>query len=534
MFYGRIAITRQIHMEDGNATCTDLHGVYKGHKACYCVCRRITMLSVQLRTAVNRVLLSRHALPVSVITRCNSTIIPPSNVSTEAVPSPRKSGPPPALVRGMHDIFGEEMAAKRHILKSFQDVTALYGFEEVETPIIEQTRLFARSLGDQSDVVSKEMYTFCPPNSDESLTLRPENSAGIIRSLITAQTIRQQHRISYAGPMFRHERPQKGRFRQFWQVGVEAIGSAAPETDVETIACAHVLLKRVCNVDVKLLLNSLGTPETIQQYSQLLKKYFEGHTARLSVDSQNRLKRGATLRILDSKDPGDKEVVATAPHISETFDVESASHFTAVQRGLTSLHIPFEIDARLVRGLDYYRHTIFEFVAVDTPTARSSPVGTLLAGGRYDGLAETLGGPAGIPAIGWAAGLERLQLHSTQPQASAYAHLVAVVPLIEKGSEENNRNILNASLCLAAAAREAGSPCVSLYGFSSVAKGLAAANKHRAALAVLIGEKEVRGGEVAVKNLQSGVQSNVPMGQAAAHITQELQQHFKDGRLTGV
>lgn len=367
-----------------------------------------------------------------------------------------------APVRGMRDVLPAEAALRALLLGHFTRVTALHGYAPIEPPLVEHAALFARSLGAGSDVVAKEMYTLAAPRAggaapglepgaDEAaappppaLTLRPEGTAGVLRALISSGLVRAlPQRVAYAGPMFRHERPQRGRHRQFTQLGVEAVGCDHPLTDVEVLGMAHQLLAAVLGSAVgagrvRLLVNSLGDEATLAAYSAALRGYFSCYTHVLSPDSVARLARGAPLRILDSKAPADAAVVAAAPRIASFLTPAAAARFDAVQRGLAWAGVPFVVAPTLVRGLDYYRHTIFEFVvggegeaggAAGTPPGGSAgQLGTVLAGGRYDGLSGALGGPAGVPAIGWAAGLERLALLTTLQPPSA-APQVVVCPL---------------------------------------------------------------------------------------------------------
>lgn len=357
-------------------------------------------------------------------------------------------------VRGMRDLFGPSAAAHSEVVSAFRALALRYGCEEAATPILERTAVFSRTLGEASDVVTKEMYSFMPPGheGDEpdataSLTLRPEGTAGIMRALISGGLLRQAgsagRRLFYHGPMFRHERPQQGRQRQFHQVGVEFVGGAhADLDDAEAIAAAHGLIADVARAAqagdvaarVRLLVNTLGDEETMRGYSAALRAHFEGCRGALSPDSQARLARGSPLRILDSKDPQDAAPVAAAPSIHAHLSPAAGARFERLLAALRGLGIPHTVDPRLVRGLDYYRHAIFEFVLPPAPAAVSrggggpGQWGTLLAGGRYDGLCAAMGGPAGVGAVGWAAGVERLvgALVPVQPPPAPPALAVVV------------------------------------------------------------------------------------------------------------
>ncbi|KQM87524.1 histidine--tRNA ligase [Sphingomonas sp. Leaf23] len=310
----------------------------------------------------------------------------------------------PRPVRGTQDIFGDFERRFTHVAETFERVRRLYCFNRVEVPVFESTAVFARSLGETTDVVSKEMYSFEDRGGD-SLTLRPEFTAGIARAFLTEGW--QQHaplKLATHGPVFRYERPQKGRYRQFHQIDAEVIGAAEPMADVELLAMADQLLKELGISDgVTLQLNTLGDAETRDAWRAALVEHFEAHRGDLSEDSLKRLDKNP-MRILDSKDPRDRPIADSAPGIDGFLTPEAADFFAAVTSGLDAAGVQWTRNDRLVRGLDYYRHTAFEFV-----TDRLGAQGTVLAGGRYDGLIESLGGPA-TPGVGWAAGIERLAM----------------------------------------------------------------------------------------------------------------------------
>ncbi len=318
-------------------------------------------------------------------------------------------GQTPHAVRGTQDIFGEEQERFAHVVATFDRVRRLYGFQAAELPVIEQTGVFARSLGESTDVVSKEMYTFEDRGGD-SITLRPEFTAGIARAFLTNGW--QQHvplKLATHGPLFRYERPQKGRYRQFHQIDAEIIGAAEPLADVELLCFADQLLNELGIADgVTLHLNTLGDVASRDAWRAALIAYFNDHRDALSEDSRERLERNP-LRILDSKAPNDREIAALAPQIDDFLTGEAQDFFAAVTDGLDASGVQWVRDTQLVRGLDYYRHTAFEFI-----TDRLGAQGTVLGGGRYDGLIENLGGPA-TPAVGWAAGIERLAMLVGEP-----------------------------------------------------------------------------------------------------------------------
>jgi len=310
----------------------------------------------------------------------------------------------PRPIRGTQDIFGPEAEAFAFVVETFERVRKLYRFRRIEMPVFERTEVFARSIGETTDIVSKEMYSF-EDRGGESLTLRPEFTAGIARAYLTDGW--QQYaplKVATHGPLFRYERPQKGRYRQFHQLDAEIIGAAEPQADVELLAMADQLLKELGIADgVTLQLNTLGDAESREGWRAALVSYFRAHRGELSEDSQDRLDRNP-LRILDSKDPRDKPLVADAPKIDDYLSDEAQAYFGKVCEGLQAAGVAWTRAPALVRGLDYYRHTAFEFV-----TDRLGAQGTVLGGGRYDGLIETLGG-AHTPAVGWAAGIERLAM----------------------------------------------------------------------------------------------------------------------------
>jgi len=310
----------------------------------------------------------------------------------------------PQAVRGTQDMFGETEERFAHVVATFERVRRLYGFKGLQLPVIEPTAVFSRSLGEATDVVSKEMYSFEDRGGD-SITLRPEFTAGIARAYLTNGW--QQFapmKLSVHGPLFRYERPQKGRYRQFHQIDAEIIGAAEPAADVELLVMADQLLKELgINDGVTLQLNTLGDTPSRDAWRAALVGYFNDHKNALSEDSLARLEKNP-LRILDSKDPTDRPVADAAPVIDEYLSGEAQDFFGSVTAGLDAAGVAWTRNAALVRGLDYYRHTAFEFV-----TDRLGAQGTVLGGGRYDGLIENLGGPA-TPAVGWAAGIERLAM----------------------------------------------------------------------------------------------------------------------------
>lgn len=407
-------------------------------------------------------------------------------------------------VRGTRDLLPEESRRHRLVADTAHQVSSLYGYEEIVVPIFEFTEVFKRTLGDTSDIVTKEMYTFEDRGGDR-LTLRPEATAGIMRALISGG-LGQNLPLKFfcTGPMFRYERPQKGRYRQFHQIDIELLGVPEPEGDVEVIAVgAHILEALGVLGMTTLELNTLGDFESRAAYRHALVAYLEKFRGELSDDSHARLDRNP-LRILDSKDEGDKRIVAEAPVFFDYLNDASRAFFEKVQKSLDTLGIAYVLNPRIVRGLDYYCHTVFEF----TTTALGSQ-GAVLAGGRYDGLAETMGGTA-TPGVGWAGGVERLaMLAANVPEPE---RPVAVIPIGEEAEA--------AALRLARDLRHKGIS-VELGYRGNLSRRMKRANKLRARLAVLLGEDELKRGSATLRDLDSGAQSEVPLGALVARLAEE-------------
>ncbi len=391
-------------------------------------------------------------------------------------------------VRGTRDLIGEDAARHFHVVETARRVTALFGFSEWQTPIFEDTRVFSRTLGETSDVVTKEMYSF-EDRGGESITLRPEGTAGVCRALITGgltQTLPQK--VFYAGPMFRYERPQKGRYRQFHQIGLELLGPATPIADADVISAGWRILQELgVAKDVELNINTLGDAPSRENYRAALVKYFSAHATQLSEDSKLRLEKNP-LRILDSKDEGDKVLVEKAPLIYAHLTQDAAEFYNGLKSTLTAFGVPFQENPRIVRGLDYYNHTAFEFV-----TNALGAQGTVMAGGRYDGLVEQMGGP-NVPGIGWGAGIERLSMLIAAPPKAAMP--VAVIPMNGE-AEARALEILNLLR---------GQNIAAEIGYSGTAKKrLERANKSGAAFAVLVGD------DIKLKNLADGSQEDLTL-----------------------
>lgn len=404
----------------------------------------------------------------------------------------------PRRIRGTQDIFGEEQRRFGHVLDTFDRVRRLYCFGRVDVPVFEDTAVFARSIGETTDVVSKEMYTF-PDRGGDSLTLRPEFTAGIARAFLTEGW--QQYvplKLATSGAVFRYERPQKGRYRQFHQIDAEILGAAEPAADVELLVMADQLLRELGIADgVTLQLNTLGDAETRDAWRSALVAHFEAHRGALSEDSLVRLDKNP-MRILDSKDPRDRSIADAAPDIDAFLTDDARAFFDAVTAGLDAAGVAWTRNPRLVRGLDYYRHTAFEFV-----TDRLGAQGTVLAGGRYDGLIESLGG-APTAGVGWAAGVERLAMLLDEP---ARPTIDAVIVPMGEAAEVRATGLL-------AELRRFGLAVDMAYK-GKMKQRLAKADTLGARHALILGDDELAAGVVAVKTLSNGEQRQVPLDAVA-------------------
>jgi len=397
-------------------------------------------------------------------------------------------------VRGTQDVLPEAARRHRHITETARDIAALYGFAEVATPIFEFTEVFARPIGETSDIVSKEMYSFVDRGGDE-ITLRPEYTAGLVRAVLSDGLLQNAPLKFFChGPMFRYERPQKGRFRQFHQIDVELIGVAQPQADIEVIALGRRVLEALgVHHNTVLELNTLGDPDSRAAYRDALVAYFSRRHSELSEDSRRRLERNP-LRIFDSKEESDRRVSLEAPAFDDYLNAGSRDFFAQVCAGLDLLGIPYRLNPRLVRGLDYYAHTAFEFVTSDLGAQ-----GTVIGGGRYDGLVEIMGGPA-TPGVGWAAGVERLAMLIAEPAGPPRP--IALVPVGQAGEQ--------LALRLAEELRDAALP-VDLGYSGNLARRMRRANRIGARAAVLIGDDEIARGVATLRDLDSGAQSDVPL-----------------------
>ncbi len=397
-------------------------------------------------------------------------------------------------VRGTQDLLPAEQRRHRFVVETAREIAARYGYAEIATPIFEFTEVFSRPIGATSDIVQKEMYSFQDRGGDE-ITLRPEYTAGIVRAVLSnGLTQSLPLKLFASGPMFRYERPQKGRFRQFHQIDVELLGVAQPAGDVEVIAMGADILEALGVVAAtELELNTLGDLESRHAYRAALVAYYEQRAGELSEDSRRRLERNP-LRILNSKDEGDKRVNEEAPLFDDYLTADAQKFFDAVRAGLERLGISYRLSPRLVRGLDYYCHTAFEFV-----TRELGAQGTVLGGGRYDGLMGVMGGPE-TPGVGWAAGIERLALLVAEPPAEPRP--IAIVPLGEAAEAEAQK--------LAYELRRAGF-AVDLGYSGNLRRRLSHAEKIHARAAVIIGEDELARRAVSLRDLDARQQTEVPL-----------------------
>jgi len=406
-------------------------------------------------------------------------------------------------LRGVHDVLPAQIAAWQHLERITREVFAGYGYEEFRVPVIEQTQLFKRSIGDFTDIVEKEMFSFVDQGEDH-ITLRPEATAGIVRAVISNGMLREGRlRVWCMGPMFRRERPQAGRYRQFHQIDAEAFGFEGPDIDAEIILLSARLLRRLGLTRTKLLVNSLGTPASRAAYREQLAAYFSGHESSLDEDSKRRL-QGNPLRILDSKNPDMQRIVAGAPLLLDSLDAESRAHFEALCAHLRSAGIEYDIEPHLVRGLDYYTRTVFEWTT-DALGSQS----TVCAGGRYDGLVAQLGG-AGTPGIGWAMGQERIVM-LLEKQGLGLERARPQVYLVLAGERTEI-----AGFKLAEQLRDAW-PDLALQinlGGGSFKTQFKRADKSGAQFAIILGDDEMARGVVAVKALRrEPAQEECPISQ---------------------
>ncbi|EKE09796.1 MAG: hypothetical protein ACD_16C00105G0009 [uncultured bacterium] len=398
-------------------------------------------------------------------------------------------------IRGTHDLLPQEFRKHALVTDVARNVAAAYGYAEMATPIMEFKEIFKRTLGDASDIVNKEMYEIID-RGDAPIVLRPEGTAGVARAVISnGLTQSLPLKYFYAGPMFRYERPQKGRLRQLHQIGIELFGVQDPIGDVEVLSIAYDTLKELGLMNhITLEINTLGDEESRKTYRRHLVTYLKDHHAHLSPESQQRLERNP-LRILDTKDEGDKKILKEAPPLAESLTPYSLEMFEKVKEGLELLGIPYKLNPHLVRGLDYYCHTAFEFT-----TTELGSQGAVLAGGRYDGLMETMGGPS-IPGVGWAGGIDRIAMMLKENDLKPLKRPLAIVPMDE--------SIDMKGLVLAKLLQKHGHRVEMTYG-GNLSKRLKKATKINACYALILGEKEISSDSVTLKDLESGEQTFIP------------------------
>jgi histidyl-tRNA synthetase len=418
--------------------------------------------------------------------------------------------------RGTRDLLPEEIQYWQQIEAIAREVFGRATYQEIRTPIFEQTDLFERGIGEATDVVSKEMYTF-HDRGDRSLTLRPEGTAGVVRSYVqhNLQAQGEIQRLWYAGPMFRYERPQAGRQRQFHQVGIEALGSADPRADAEVIAIANDLLKAIGLKNLRLEFNSIGDRHDRLQYREALVAFLTPYQSDLDPDSQDRLTRNP-LRILDTKDQKTQDILQTVPSIHDHLSPASQKRFEQVQQLLTDLGINYNINAKLVRGLDYYTHTVFEIQSDDLGAQA-----TVCAGGRYDGLVQELGGPE-TPAVGWASGLERLVILMQQLQPSTAPTLDFYV--VSRGDRAEAQ-----ALKVAQTLRHLGFSAELDLSGSAFGKQFKRADRKGAAACLILGDAEVENLTVQLKWLASGEQRAIAQSELP-QLAHEFRQQISANR----
>ena len=408
-------------------------------------------------------------------------------------------------VRGTHDHLPEDMYKYNNIITKAENISALYGFKPMATPIFEFSSVFKKTLGESSDIVTKEMYTF-KDKGDEEITLRPEGTAGIVRAIISNGLSQEMpFKSFYHGPMFRYERPQKGRLRQFHQIGIELLGTKSEQADIEIIACANNLIKAL-DIDGSstLHINSLGNITERKTYIADLLIYLKDFKNKLSISSIDRFEKNP-LRILDSKSEEDIEIVKNAPKLINYLESESKDSFNKVLEGLNNLNITYEINHKLVRGLDYYNNTTFEFI-----TNKLGSQSAILAGGRYDNLMKQMGGPD-IPGIGWAAGIERLALLTTIKEDKKKS--VSMIPV----GIENNILCIN----LADELRNKNISIDMAYS-GNLKKRLKQANKISADYAIIIGDEEIQNNNAIIRNLETGSQEYIELDKLVKHIEKKM------------
>lgn len=400
-------------------------------------------------------------------------------------------------IKGMNDILPGDIETWQFLEQKVREVFGTYGFSEIRTPVVEKTELFCRSIGETTDIVEKEMYTF-DDKSENSLTLRPEGTAPVMRSFIQHKLFNLDtvSKLYYMGPMFRYERPQKGRYRQFHQIGAEVLGVDNPQIDAQLLAMLHQYFRQIGIEAVKLQLNSLGCPVCRPDYRQALIEALESRLSSLCADCQRR-SRSNPLRVLDCKVPGCREATRDAPSVLEHLCPECERHFAAVQKNLVALDIPFELNHRMVRGLDYYVRTTFEMVTDQLGTQNA-----VAAGGRYDGLVESLDGPA-IPGIGFAIGVERLVLMQGEGKVAPARPDLFIAAMGEAAADQ--------AFVLMSKLQRAGVRAEIDYQGKSLKAQMRRANKLGARYALVLGETELQQGRAVLKQMDDGTEQEVAL-----------------------
>lgn len=441
----------------------------------------------------------------------------PSSKAKVAVEKPSKKSKTPETLRGFRDVLPDEQAAWEKIEDVMRGLTRAYGFGRIRLPVLEQTLLFERSVGKDTDIVEKEMFTFTDQGGVR-MTLRPEGTASVARAYIEHGMVNQSQPVKlwYAEPFFRHERPQAGRYRQFWQFGLEAVGSDDPVLDAQIMLMSYQFCKEL-GVEAIVQVNSLGTPQTRKSYIAELSRYFKGHSKKLSDTDKKRLTRNP-LRLLDSKEPGMEELKADAPQIIEHLDDDSKQHFMKVLEYLDEAEVPYELNPYLVRGLDYYAKTVFELLPA-APAEGDGAQNALGGGGRYDGLIPLLGGREATPGCGAGIGIERV-----------------ILAMKAAGKMPENRRRTQVFFCqLGEAARrkglkifekfrEAGIDVAEAFAKGNLKAQLEMADKYKAPLSVILGQKEVLDGTIIIRDMEAGAQEIVDAEKVVAIVQKRLEE----------
>lgn len=446
--------------------------------------------------------------------------VTPEETAAAEVKVAKGKGRAPELVRGFRDLLPDEQVYWDKIEDAARRISTDYSFGRIRLPVLEQTALFERSIGKGTDIVEKEMYTFVDP-SGVKVTMRPESTAQVARAYIEHGMINlpQPVKLFYIEPMFRHDRPQAGRYRQFYQWGVEAIGSKEPIIDAQVIIMAQRFMKEL-GLDVVVQINSIGTPESRREYAMELVSYFKQFRSKLSEVDKKRLQKNP-LRLLDSKEPGMEELKKDAPQIVDWLDDDSKAHFMKVLEYLDEVEVPYELNPFLVRGLDYYSRTVFEIVAAKTPEEPERAQNALGGGGRYDGLIPMFGGQD-VGAMGAAIGLERVVLAMKDAKIDFPRRRTLEVFFCQLGDAARRKGLSVYELF-----REAGVPVGEAFGKGSLKAQLELADKHGARVALILGQKEVLDGTIIIRDMESGAQEIVDVKKVVAIVKKRLEEERK-------